>query len=43
VASIYGKRMGLPEETVLVIAADRETVLWNSSQVRKIVFFGAVL
>ena len=29
-ASIYGRRLGMPLNTVLIIAADKKTVLWNS-------------
>ena len=29
--SIYGQMLGMPSNTVLIIAGDRKTVLWNSS------------
>ena len=31
-ASIYGQKLGMPANTVLIIGADKKTVLWNSSQ-----------
>ena len=31
-ATIYGQQLGMPLNTVLIIAADKKTVLWNSSQ-----------
>ena len=29
--SVYGEMLGMPGDTVLIIAGDRRTVLWNSS------------
>eukprot|EP01052_Picozoa_sp_SAG31_P034066 SAG31_NODE_3926_length_3746_cov_1.757609_3_plen_741_part_00 len=31
-AFIYGQKLGMPANTVLVIGSDKKTVLWNSSQ-----------
>lgn len=30
--SIYGQKLGMPANTVLIIGADKKSILWNSSQ-----------